>query len=583
MTRDERPVSGAVKALSILLALIAPARMAWIVFTYGENNLSNDYVMRVPLVASLLDGTCTPGSYFRNAWIGGGHSALALTPVYWLSARFFAWDVRFELALGLLIAGATLALIAATLPPRTRWFVLPPLSLLLFSTAKVSSFTFGESTIQMGLAQLGVALGVFAFARRGGRPLALAAWAAAGGVLASWSWGGGIMAWPALFAAFALRRERRLAPWAILGAGAALGLAQYVWILPGEMAHAGAAPADWASKGRLFLDVLGRPLVNGIGHADPDALSQALGAAGLVALAGLLYAGRAELRARPAAPVLIAWTLLVALEIVAFRSAVAPWYASPLTLFWAGLVLLAAAAPAPARAAAIFTVAALALRVQGGWEDKSFYLPSRAPASAACLREWRTAPPACHDRVFQWGESGRPNELALLGEPLERRGLSVFGPHRTYLAQGDLAVGRVASTNPKAAAFFSRDGRTPGDPDDFHRLDLVLAPDAAVTWRVDLPPNLKSARFETRVRASANDPMLARGARVEVAGEPGGARALVPAGGDEPLALDLGPFAGRTVTLRLTAEGAEAGAPMVFEPPKIEISLRRGAERKGAS
>ena len=48
----------------MLLALLPPARMAWIVFTNGENNLSNDYVNRVPLVGSMLDGTCSLGKFF---------------------------------------------------------------------------------------------------------------------------------------------------------------------------------------------------------------------------------------------------------------------------------------------------------------------------------------------------------------------------------------------------------------------------------------------------------------------------------------------------------------------------------------
>ena len=77
MSEDERPVSRAAKALSLLLALLPPARMAWIVFTNGENNLSNDYVARVPLVVSILDGTSTVGKFVREAWIGGGHSLLA--------------------------------------------------------------------------------------------------------------------------------------------------------------------------------------------------------------------------------------------------------------------------------------------------------------------------------------------------------------------------------------------------------------------------------------------------------------------------------------------------------------------------
>ncbi|MGA7992304.1 MAG: hypothetical protein WCC53_12775 [Thermoanaerobaculia bacterium] len=574
MKRDDQPVSRAGKALSIALALLAPARMAWIVFTFGENNLSNDYLFRVPLVSSILDGAGSVELFVREAWNAGGHSMLAVVPVYWLSARFFAWDVRLELAVGLLAAGATLALITATLPPRARWTLLPLLSLLLFSTTKVSSFTFGESTLQMGLSQLGVVIAAVAFAKVDKRPLVRAVRAAGGGVLASWSWGGGVMAWPVLFAAFALRRERRLAAWAILGAGTVLGLAQYAYLLPHRTPDGAPVSISWV-KARLFFDLLGRPFVNGITYMGPREWSQAAGAAGLLLLAVLFFLFRSSLKEQVAPLLLVSWATLVAVEIAAFRNDVTPWYVSSMIFFWVGLVVLLAAAPGPLRAGGILVVAFLTLRVQRSWEDKSFYLPSRAPASAACLREWRTAPPSCHDRVFQWGNGGRPNELAFLGEPLEQRGLSVFGPRPTYLLQGDLAVGRVGIETPNATAFLSRDARTPGDPNDFRRLDLVLAPGAAVTWRVDLPPNLRSARFESRVRASTDDPMLARGARVAVMGEAVETRVLVPAGGRELLSLDLRAYAGKTVTLRLTAEEAEGDAPLVFEAPKIELRLAR--------
>ncbi|HEX7528608.1 MAG TPA: hypothetical protein VF425_05825, partial [Thermoanaerobaculia bacterium] len=320
---------------SILLALLPPSRMAWIVFANGENNLSNDYIDRVPLVASMLDGSCSIGKFVRDARIGDSHSTLALTPIYALSARFFAWDARVELALGLLIAGATLALIAATLPARARWTLLPLLSLILFSTTKVSSFTFGESTLQMGLAQLGVAMGAFGFARRSDRPVVLAAWVAIGGVLASWSWGGGIMAWPVFFAALVVGRVRGGTAWAVMAGGAAAGLAQYAWLLPLGMPSVAADPVFWGTKCTLFVDLLGRPFANGIANAESNRWSQVIGAFGLLALAAMLILLRTRLRERPAPLLLVAWGLLVALQIALVRPAVTAWYASPMALFWA--------------------------------------------------------------------------------------------------------------------------------------------------------------------------------------------------------------------------------------------------------
>jgi hypothetical protein len=87
---------------------------------------------------------------------------------------------------------------------------------------------------------------------------------------------------------------------------------------------------------------------------------------------------------------------------------------------------------------------------------------------------------------------------------------------------------------------------------------------------------LKIARFLTRVRAAADDAMLARGAHVSLAGDAGGARVLVPAGGREPLSLDLRAYAGRTVTLRVHAEEASGGTPLVFEAPRVALTLDPG-------
>ncbi|HEX5856209.1 MAG TPA: hypothetical protein VFZ57_11370 [Thermoanaerobaculia bacterium] len=578
MTQDEKPTSAAGKAVSLLLALLPPALMAWIVFTNGENSLSNDYLGRVPLVGSMLDGTCSLGKFVREAWIGGVHSGLAIFPIYYLNARLFQWSVWVELGLGLALVAATLALLTRAIHGQTRWLLLPLLSLLLFSTSRVSIFTFGEPALQYGFSQLGVAIGAFALARRPGPPIALALALAFGGILASWSWGGGTLLWPVFFAALLARRVRGGTAWAVFAGGAVAGLAQYAWLLPLEMPRAAPGPVSWGTKCRLVLDLLGRPFANGTASPDPDLWSQAIGAGGLLVLAATLILLRTRLREMPAPLLLVAWGLLVALEIVLVRTAVAPWYASPMALFWAGLLMLLAAAPAPFRAGGILAVALLTLRVQRTWEDKSFYLPSRAPVSAACLREWRTAPPECHAHVFQWGEEGHSFELSFLGDPLERRHLSVFGPRRTYLLQGDVPLGRAGLDPASAPSFLSRDGRVPGNIEDFHRLDLVLSPGATVTWRVDVPPGTRTARFRTVVRTDPNESFNARGAAVSAAGGADGptiaSRVFLPRGEKRELELDLSRFAGRTVKLSLGAEETQGpGAPLLWEAPRIELAL----------
>ena len=217
------------------------------------------------------------------------------------------------------------------------------------------------------------------------------------------------------------------------------------------------------------------------------------------------------------------------------------------------------------------------MRVQITWEDKSFYLPSRSPASAACLREWRTAPPGSGERLFQWKGSA---PLYWLGAPLERHHLSVFGRHRTYLLQGDLAVGRVSVAPPGSPAFVSHEDHKPADPNDFHRLDLVLAPDTGVAWRVDLPPGARIATFSSVVRTVPGESQSGRAAHVSVMSEESpvrlDGRAFLSPGNPAPLSLDLSPLAGKRITLRLTAEETpDFAAPLVFEAPKIELRLDR--------
>ena len=582
MSADERPVSRGAKALAIALALLAPARMAWIVFAFGENNLSNDYLARVPVVAAILEGRYPPAHLFFDTMIWGGHSWLGLLPIYWAEARYFAWDLRVELGLGLFLTALKVLLVWLTassfVPRAARWVLLPVLSTLAFSVSQVTSFTFGESVLQMQLAQVAVAAGALALARLEDRPGLRAASLAACGLFASWSWGGGVMAWPVFAAALFASGERSLRRWALLPAAAALGLAQYAWFL--VLAPLSPVVKSPGLRGLWRVaDLVGRPFANGTGtNFGPLRSAMLFGAAGLALAAAAVWTSRRAFRKRLAALAILGWSLLLAIQISVFRSGLAPWYIAPMTVFWLGLAILLAAAPRPVAIAGFATIAAGLLYSNRTWEDKSFYLSSRAPVSAACLREWRTAPPGCHARVFQWGEEGHSDDLALLGNLLERHRLSVFGPRRTYLLQGDVPLGRVRLEPESAPSFFSADDRTPGDINDFHRLDLVLSSGSTVSWSVDLPPGARRATFSTVIRAAPGDPRLRRDARVSVTAEGSSVtldeRAFLPRETARPLSVDLSSLAGKRVTLRLAADEKREGAtPLIFEAPKIEVHV----------
>ena len=580
MRDDERPVPRIAKLISILLALLPPARMAWIVFTYGENNLSNDYVGRVETVAAILEGRYVLSHLFRDTFNAFGHSWLALLPVFLFDARVFAWNARADLGIGLLLAAAKVLLLWLAVRPAlgkgARWILLPVLSALAFSVTQVSSFTFGDSTLQMQLAQSGLALGAFTIARLGDRPGLRAALVAAGALLASWSWGGGAMARPVFAAGLFAVGERSLLRWTALGAAAAVGLSQYFLILE-TLHHPLRTTPPGLHDPRRFVDLLGRPFGNDLAKfLPPQASSLSFGSAGLVLLAVAVFLSRGRMRERLPGLLVACWGLLAALQIGYLRPEAAPWYAVPMTAFWMGLAALVLASPRPLRIAGVAVIGAGLLWSNRTWEDKDFYLRSRAPVSLACMREWRTAPASCRGRLFQWGSptSGRCGSCGAA----QRLGLSAFGPRRTQLLQGRPILGRVSGLE-TAAAFLSRDGRTAGD----ERLPPPRPrprPGAAVTWRVDLPPDLTTAAFAARVRVPAEDAAPTRIVRVGVAGAEREALAFASAGGTADLSLDLRAFAGRTVTLRISCGEAAGAVPLVLEAPRIEIEILRDAARR---
>ena len=453
---------------------------------------------------------------------------------------------------------------------------------LAFSVAQTSSFTFGESVLQMQLPQVAVAAGLLALVRFANRPALRVASLAICGVLASWSWGGGVMVWSVFAAGLLAVGERSLLRWTALGAAAAVGVSQYFLILE-TLHHPLRTTPPGLHDPRRFVDLLGRPFGNDLAKfLPPQASSLFFGSAGLVLLAVSVFLSRGRTRERLPGLLVACWGLLAAFQIGYLRPEAAPWYAVPMTAFWMGLAALVLASPRPLRIAGVAVIGAGLLWSNRTWEDKDFYLRSRAPVSAACMREWRTAPASCRGRLFQWG-SPDVGEVRLLCEPLERLGLSAFGPRRTQLLQGDTILGRVSGLESGSRAFLSRDGRTAGDPNDFHRLDLVLAPGAAVTWRVDLPPNVTAASFAARVLVPAEDAAPTRIVRVGVAGTEREALAFASAGGRADLSLGLGAFTGRTVTLRIRCEEAAGAVPLVLEAPRIEIEIPRGAARRKAS
>jgi hypothetical protein len=220
-------------------------------------------------------------------------------------------------------------------------------------------------------------------------------------------------------------------------------------------------------------------------------------------------------------------------------------------------------------------------------EDKAFYLKSRAPVSAACLRHYRTAPPEAEDYVFLWGPHAH-SCLHELGNILERRRLSVFGRHQHWTLQGEFCLHTIrrheADHGPVIAWWHGIKERRQGF-DSFNHLNLFLPTSNEIHWTLTLPPRLERSDFTTGVCLSPSTPAehADDGAvcqvYVEQAGQP---RRLIWSSLLDPrqhswlpCSIALDKFAGQTITLHICSQPrAEADqAWVVWRHPCVDLVL----------
>lgn len=608
----------AILVILILLLTLAPIlRVVAIVLTTGANNLSNDYLRFAYLVGRILDGGYNWQNYFRDTF-WNGHSLALPVLIYLAVAKFAHWNVYVEICVGIVMGIIRLALLydafAHAGEQRANWVLWPMLAALIFSVSQMNVFTFGFTNIHMMLNQLGVALGAWGLARfpnRWGGVLC----ASFGGIIAALSWSGGIMAWPALFIGLLLAQFRRGAHygvWAVSGVAAALPYVVYMFLQPTSAAIKSFTVISWLNSS-FILNALGRPFANGIGtKTAPILLAELSGGGGiLLAVVGvlLLCAGKSRVQWSKAAPavVLIVYSMLSIWQASIFRDSVAPWYTTPAMSFWIGLQGLVytvwsrrqdvtAVLRLPMQKLlygfgklwSIGTVIAIGLLYIGSnvsYEDKVLHLFSRSPVSAACLRNYHTAPTYCEGYVFQWGV-GQPDILSTLAQVLERHHLSVFAPRQQWTLQGDFILDTVRVT------------KTPGVPDVFwssdltassvswshyKHLNLFLHTPNTAEWTVTLPANIKHAVFHSAVAMSqsASQELMADGIIFEVS--------IISAGGNrdlafrrhilspqqwQPFKFPLDRYAGSTITIEITSHSKDgAGGWGIYHYPYINVSL----------
>jgi hypothetical protein len=615
--RQIRPVKFLAIIAVAVLALYPIARIISIVATTGANNLSNDYWRFTAIIDLVLDGKYDWRNYLRDTF-WNGHSLALPVLVYLGVAKLAHWNVYVEMYIGIALFALRLALLhSAFTHPQQRlgWLLWLPLSALVFAVSQISVFTFGFLSIHMGLNQLGIALGVWGLTRFSGQWRAIGLMIL-GGAIATLSWSGGIMAWPVFLLGLLLLRFRRRSYYGVwLGASLLVSLPYPVFMVLRPSAAA-TKSATIVSLGNLpfIFNAIGRPFANGIGtNVGPMPLAEFSGMLGvLLSLIGILilwarYTTLLQAQSAPAL-MLISYGLLTIWQVSSFRSSVAPWYTTPAMTFWLGLLGLAYTLWVNRRdghsadiwgykaiypmgriwsVAVLGAIGLLYIPSNVSYEDKIFHLASRSPASASCLRNYRTAPTYCEGYLFQWGV-GTPDIVSMLGQRLERHHLSVFSPRQQWALQGDFVLDTV------------RIGETPGIPDiswssdletvpapwsSYKHLNLFLHTPNTIEWTVSLPPNATRADFHSAIAVSASAPRdsSADGILFEVYLQPEGKnRQLALSEHSKPnqcvwqsFSIPLSVYAGKTITLELTSDGGEnlTGDWAMYRYPHIDLIL----------
>jgi hypothetical protein len=631
------------RGLALLAAVltIAPiGRLVYILATTGANTPSSDDEQFIPFfLGHIMSGHYNwlrfPRDTFQNT-----HVTMVPALAYVAMAYLDHLNVYHLLYLGILLAVIKLVLLhsAFTIPVKgdrvVRLLSWPVLSWLIFSVSQMSVFEHGFQSLKTGFNELGLALGVWAMIRFRKRWMAVVLMAA-GGIVASFSFACGLILWPLFLAGMAATGVRKKAQYVALFAAAVVAVAPYADLLYFHRVEARQTAIVSLFDPILLINYLGRPFTNGSAlYYGRMAVSEAAGVAGvLLLLGGILFIWRdrqdGSIERATSSLILVLFSILTGWQITLYRTQIAPWYIPFAMDFWIGLAGMACviwardlgpasegdmsgwrnrmgkleACPTRRRsrrygtAARAFSAAMVAIIVafyvssNRTRSDKSFFLRTRAPVSAACLRNYLTAPTYCEQTLVPW-EAGFSGYIAHLAEPLAEHRLSVFAPHQCWSLQGDFMLDTVrlheASGSPEV--YWARDlyGNR-SDFTDYNHLNLVLGPPNYVTWSISLPADLESAAFHSAVSMTAGAPSNAPGGGVTLTLDIEHAEAPQRQamswsldhwdGTWHPFAVPLSEYAGKTVTLKLAATGQSDAVFGAFKYPWIELSNKDGADQ----
>jgi hypothetical protein len=616
---------------AIGLALLPILWIVQILATTGADNPSSDDGFFVVFVGRVLKGGYNWRNLLRDTFQNTHVSAIpALIDLMMAYASHFSIYPALYLSLGLFVAKLILVRAALIRNLRAvgryaRLLSWPVLSLLVFSISQISVFEHDFQAVKTAFNELGLALGVWALVRFPGRSRAVLLMAA-GGLAASYSFGSGVLLFPVFIAGMLLLRFRKVWHYAVMLLAAAVGILPYVFFLLVERLPAESKVIS-LFKSSYIVSALGHPFINETASVlGPVPRTGWMGFAGVALLGiGLLaaYRMRPRLKVEQVVPslTLIVFSLLCIWQISVFRGDIAPWYATFALNFWIGLIGLAYAlcdaymasthaadnandasnktngangAQRIARRAIPFWVGAVAALIiipyamsHQTYADKSFFLRTRAPVSAACLRNYHTAPTYCEGTLVVW-QVGNPGYLPAVGRSLEPYNLSVFGPNQEWTLQGDSMLDNVEYHNETGipATQWSADLHPSwAHLTDYRHLNLFLHTGNWVSWTVTIPAQAQEADLTSAVAGSGSpsgdstDLQVNSQVLIKVAGEPEELVLTQQAGGGNwrPFTISLLRYAGRTITIRLAATAAGGSAEWsVYRYPRINLRLTQG-------
>jgi hypothetical protein len=532
---------------------------------------------------------------------------------------------------------------------KKTWFLLPLLAALTFGGSAIDVFTFGQTSVTWGFCFLGFSFGIWCLVRIK-RDWLVSLLIGLAGALCCWSGAIGFLVWPAFLVMMLVLGKRKWWQYAALFGAAGFSGIPYVYFLfinPGT--NKAVTSIIYANfKYNIFATTYGWPFSNGIGiNVFPNANDPAFWAgtlgliAGFLAIIFYLLSWHTPVRKQGVpALALLTFGILSPFKILTFRQYIDPWYNPQLLVYWAGLVILGyvfwknrrtspaifglikgrsraalekGLPPAMASWAVGFFIilGVLYAANQFTFEDKTLFLRFRAPASTACIREYKNASGICSATLYN-GNFAYP--ASYLAAPLEKNYMSVFAPDQQWSLQGDFIInGKVtveqnpnyiykywpdnvvteplpwlptASQPPSQGVYWTSDlGKTVLPWSHFKHLNLFLQSPDAVTWHLTLPDNLNEANFVTAVTFSDLAPLVngMDGATfkifVQEKGQPDklvASKALLPTEHSwQPISFSLKEYAGKSISLRLTSDYGKTpiGDWGLFQYPHIDLKL----------